>query len=68
MSVALVQEEEGVQKPVYYVSKSLLDAETRYQRMEKVVLAFFVIQGSRIISSNLFKCYVDGTSFEKYHG
>jgi len=28
---------------VYYVSKSMLDAKTRYQRMEKMTLAFFVV-------------------------
>jgi len=39
---ALIREG-SVQKPVYYVSKSLLDVETRYQRMEKMVLAPFVI-------------------------
>ena len=43
MSRALVQEEGGIQKSVYYVSKSLLDAEIRYQRMEKMVIALFVI-------------------------
>ncbi|KAL5572570.1 hypothetical protein UlMin_022167 [Ulmus minor] len=30
VSSALVREEEGVQWPIYYTSKSLLDAETRY--------------------------------------
>jgi len=41
VSGALVWVDEGVQKSVYYVDKSLLDAETRYQRMEKVVLTLF---------------------------
>ena len=30
VSIVLIREEEGKQFPVYYVSKSLLDAETRY--------------------------------------
>ncbi|MCG5051290.1 hypothetical protein L2164_21735, partial [Pectobacterium brasiliense] len=30
---------EGQQYPVYYVSKSLLDAETRYSHLEKLILA-----------------------------
>ena len=43
MSGALVQKDGGVQKYVYYVSKSLLSAETRYQRTEKMALALFVV-------------------------
>ncbi|XP_074347288.1 uncharacterized protein LOC141686131 [Apium graveolens] len=39
ISAALVKEEEGRQSPVYYVSKRLLDAETRYTNMEKLVYA-----------------------------
>ncbi|KAL5580502.1 hypothetical protein UlMin_012944 [Ulmus minor] len=39
VSAVLVREEEGKQFPVYYVSKSLLDAETRYTQLEKLVLA-----------------------------
>ena len=35
----LVLEEESKQFPVYYVSKSLLDAETRYTQPEKLALA-----------------------------
>ncbi|XP_074305132.1 uncharacterized protein LOC141640140 [Silene latifolia] len=35
----LVRDQEGVQHPVYYVSKSLLPAETRYTSLEKLVLA-----------------------------
>ena len=42
VSGALVREDRGVQKPIYYVSKSLLDAETRFHRME-MILALFVI-------------------------
>jgi len=42
ISRALVREDEGIQKPVYYVSKSLTGAQTKYQRMEKLALAFFV--------------------------
>ncbi len=39
MSSVLVREEDGKQLPVYYVSKSLLDAETRYSQLEKLALA-----------------------------
>ena len=43
VSVALVREEEKVQWPVYYVSKRLLDAETRYSELEKLALALVVV-------------------------
>ena len=33
----------GIQKPVYYISKSLLDTKIRYQIMEKMALALFVV-------------------------
>ena len=39
VSAVLVREDEGKQSPVYYVSKSLLDAETRYSQLEKLALA-----------------------------
>ncbi|XP_038688375.1 uncharacterized protein LOC119987518 [Tripterygium wilfordii] len=39
VSAVLIREEESRQLPVYYVSKSLLDAETRYSQMEKLALA-----------------------------
>ncbi|XP_056854770.1 uncharacterized protein LOC130504204, partial [Raphanus sativus] len=39
VSGVLVREENNEQKPVYYVSRSLFDAETRYPVMEKLALA-----------------------------
>ena len=39
VSGVLVREEQNEQRPVYYVSKSLIDAETRYPTMEKLALA-----------------------------
>ncbi|XP_074288969.1 uncharacterized protein LOC141614114 [Silene latifolia] len=39
VSAILVREQEGSQHPVYYVSNSLLPAETRYTSLEKLVLA-----------------------------
>ena len=39
VSLVLVRNESGVQRPVYYVSKSLHETETRYLPLEKVVLA-----------------------------
>lgn len=39
MSAALIQEENGEQLSVYYVSKYLLDAETCHTQLEKLALA-----------------------------
>ncbi|KAL5554621.1 hypothetical protein UlMin_042022 [Ulmus minor] len=39
---AFIREEEGVQWPIYYTSKSLLDAETRYPDVEKLALALMI--------------------------
>ena len=39
VSLVLVRNENGVQRTVYYVSKSLQEAKTRYLPLEKVVLA-----------------------------
>ena len=36
---AVLLRDPGVQMPVYYVSKTLVDAETRYLPLEKLVLA-----------------------------
>ena len=45
VSPTLVREEEKVEWPFYYVSKSLLDAETRYPKLEKLALALMVASG-----------------------
>ncbi|KFK40896.1 hypothetical protein AALP_AA2G057300 [Arabis alpina] len=45
VSVVLVREERGEQKPIFYVSKTLTDAETRYPQLEK--LALFVVMASQ---------------------
>ena len=42
VSSALLREEDGAQWPIYYTSKSLFDAETRYLEMEKLALALIV--------------------------
>ena len=44
----MVREEKKVQWLVYYVSKRLLDAETRYPELEKLTLT--VVVTSRILS------------------
>ena len=45
VSVALIREEEKVQKPVYYASRALRGAEERYPPMEK--LAFALVTEAR---------------------
>ncbi|KAK3014063.1 hypothetical protein RJ639_008057 [Escallonia herrerae] len=39
VSAVLVREEDGVQKPIYYVSKVLQDVEARYPKINKIALA-----------------------------
>lgn len=39
VSVVLIIVQEGIQKPVYIVSKTLVDLETQYLSLEKMVLA-----------------------------
>jgi hypothetical protein len=42
LSSALVQEVEGEEKPIYFVSRTLRGAELRYQKFEKLSLAIIV--------------------------
>ena len=39
ISLVLIWVDSGIQRPVYYVSKSLNEAEVRYLPLEKVILA-----------------------------
>ena len=50
---ALVKAEEKIQWPVYYVSKRLLDTETRYLKLEKLVMA--IVVASKKLRSRPFK-------------
>ena len=44
ISVVLFKEgEDGRQRPVFFVSKSLVDAETRYNYLEQVALALWIV-------------------------
>ena len=45
VSLVLIRVDSGVQRPVYYVSKSLHEAEIRYLPLEKAILA--VMHGTR---------------------
>ncbi|CAL9000546.1 unnamed protein product [Prunus brigantina] len=42
VSSTLIREELGAQHPVFYESKAFLDAETRYPKLEKLILALLV--------------------------
>ena len=42
VSAALVREEDGSQKPVYFTSRALRGAEERYPRMEKLAVALVI--------------------------
>ena len=45
VSLVLIREDNGTQRPVYYISKSLHKAEIRYLPLEKAVLA--IVQATR---------------------
>ena len=45
VSLVLIRVDNGIQRPVYYVSKSLYEAEVRYLPLEKAILA--VVLGTR---------------------
>ena len=45
VSLVLIQGDSGIQRPVYYVSKSLHEAEVRYLPLEKAILA--MVHGTR---------------------
>ena len=45
VSLVLIRVDNGVQRPVYYVSKSLYETEIRYLPLEKAILA--VVHGIR---------------------
>jgi len=42
VSSALVREEAGVQRPIYFISKALRGAEERYPRIEKLAFALMI--------------------------
>ncbi|XXG81436.1 hypothetical protein AAC387_Pa09g2071 [Persea americana] len=48
VSSVLIREDNGQQRPIYYTSKTLLDAETRYLQLEKLALA--LVSASRKLS------------------
>ena len=39
VSLVLIQDDNGLQKPIYYVSKSLHEAKVKYLPLEKAILA-----------------------------
>ena len=51
ISLVLIRVDNGIQRPVYYVSKSLNEAEVRYLPLEKAILAIVHPQGSFPITS-----------------
>ena len=45
VSLVLIRIDDGIQRPVYYVSKSLHEADVRYLPLEKAILA--VVQATQ---------------------
>ena len=70
VSAVLVREEDKHQHPIYYVSKSLLDAETRYTSMENLLLALVTaVKKLRVAwrrgEASSLKRYIEGAVFLK---
>ena len=55
ISLVLIRVDYGVQQPVYYVSKSLHEAEVRFLPLEKAILA--VVLGTRKLP-HYFKAHI----------
>ena len=45
VSSVLIRQHEGIQRPIYYNNKTLVDAETQYLPLEKIVLALVHAMG-----------------------
>ena len=52
VSLVLIQDDNGVQRPVYYISKSLHEAEVWYLPLEKPILGWYMARVSSPIMSN----------------
>ncbi|KAK0589760.1 hypothetical protein LWI29_018171 [Acer saccharum] len=61
-SSVLVKQEDGIQKPIYYTSKALLPAETRYSPAEKMALA--LITAKPEVSGRLTKWAIELSEFD----
>ena len=55
VNLVLIRVDGGVQRPVYYVSKSFYEAEVRYLPLEKAILA--VVLGTRKLP-HYFQAYI----------
>ena len=55
VSLVLIRVDNGVQRPVYYVSKSLHEAEVRYLPLEKAILV--VVLGTPFLHNSRLKPY-----------
>ena len=52
VSLVLIQDDNGVQRPVYYISKSLHEAEVWYLPLEKAILGWYMARVSSPIMSD----------------
>ena len=52
----LIKVQDNMQKPVYYVNKTLVDVETRYLLWENIFLALVLPRGNCCITSKLTQC------------
>ncbi|KAK3036131.1 hypothetical protein RJ639_031712 [Escallonia herrerae] len=63
VSTVLVREEDGVQKPIYYVSKFLQDVETKYPKIDKIALAL-IISARKQFDNNNFQTFCTNVSID----
>ena len=55
VSLVLIRVDSGIQQPVYYVNKSLHEAEVRYLPLEKAILA--VVHGTQKVTKTRLLSY-----------
>ena len=66
VSLMLIRVDNGIQRPVYYVSKSLHEAEVRYLPLEKAILAVVLDTSYLITSKHIQLSFLHSSCLKPY--